>query len=154
VIYRSGLFRKVNHDMLSMICATALISSIIFNKIINTNTIYTICIYYKEMQCYIYRFLTKCINCINITDAIINIKDIIFWSKIISKTTDSSDTSPSEPKKSLELSRTTSRTEAVRQDVRRLKSVTLDRMGKMFRARTPVVERSFVGLDTVSDLDP
>jgi len=27
-------------------------------------------------------------------------------------------------------------------------------MGKMFRARTPVVERSFLGLDTVSDLDP
>jgi len=47
-----------------------------------------------------------------------------------------------------------SRTEAVRQDVRRLKSATLDRMGKMFKTRTPTVGRSFSGLDTVSDLDP
>lgn len=51
---------------------------------------------------------------------------------------------------SSELSRTISRTEAVRQDVRRLKSVTLDRMGKIFKTRTPAVERS---LDTVSYLD-
>ncbi|XP_028050314.1 uncharacterized protein LOC105834530 [Monomorium pharaonis] len=56
--------------------------------------------------------------------------------------------------KSPELCRTTSRTEAVKQDVRRLKSATLDRMGKMFRTRTSAVGRSFLGLDTVSDLDP
>lgn len=55
---------------------------------------------------------------------------------------------------SSELSRTISRTEAVRQDVRRLKSVTLDKMGKIFKTRTPVVGRSSLGLDTVSDLDP
>ncbi|XP_067210925.1 uncharacterized protein [Linepithema humile] len=46
------------------------------------------------------------------------------------------------------LSRTMSRTEAVRQDVRRLKSVTLGRMGKMFKTRTPIAGRSSTGLDT------
>lgn len=63
---------------------------------------------------------------------------------------------PSEQSRdSSELSRTISRTAAVRQDVRRLKSVTLDRMGKMFKGRVPVhVERSSLSLDTVSDLDP
>lgn len=52
-----------------------------------------------------------------------------------------------------ELTRTMSRTEAVKQDVRRLKSMTLGRMGKMFKTRTPTVGRSSLGLDTVSDLD-
>ncbi|XP_018304834.1 uncharacterized protein [Mycetomoellerius zeteki] len=74
------------------------------------------------------------------------------WISPISETiTDSAGTrriSPSRTKKLPELSRTTSRTEAVRQDVRRLKSATLDRMGKMFRARTPAVGRSFLGLNT------
>ncbi|KYM85205.1 hypothetical protein ALC53_04994 [Atta colombica] len=56
--------------------------------------------------------------------------------------------SPSRTKEIPELSRTISRTEAVRQDVRRLKSATLDRMGKMFKTRTPTVGRSFSGLDT------
>ncbi|XP_018337149.1 PREDICTED: uncharacterized protein LOC108745477 isoform X2 [Trachymyrmex septentrionalis] len=56
--------------------------------------------------------------------------------------------SPSRTKELPELSRTISRTEAVRQDVRRLKSATLDRMGKMFKARTPAAGRSFLGLDT------
>lgn len=51
-----------------------------------------------------------------------------------------------------ELSQTISRTEAVRQDVRRLKSVTLDRMGKIFKTRTPAMERS-LELNTVSDSD-
>lgn len=46
-----------------------------------------------------------------------------------------------------------SRTEAVRQDVRRLKSVTLGRMGKMFKTRSPIAAGSSTGLDTVSDLD-
>ncbi|EZA56384.1 hypothetical protein X777_03003 [Ooceraea biroi] len=41
-----------------------------------------------------------------------------------------------------------SRTEAVRQDVRRLKSVTLGRMGKMFKTRMSVMERSSLDLDT------
>lgn len=54
---------------------------------------------------------------------------------------------------SSELSRTISRTEAVRQDVRKLKSVTLDRIGKIFKTRTPATGRS-LDLDTVSDLDP
>ncbi|EGI64343.1 PREDICTED: uncharacterized protein LOC105147198 [Acromyrmex echinatior] len=54
--------------------------------------------------------------------------------------------SPSRTKELPELSRTISRTEAVRQDVRRLKSATLDRMGKMFKA--PAAGRSFLGLDT------
>ncbi|XP_018400282.1 PREDICTED: uncharacterized protein LOC108777810 isoform X1 [Cyphomyrmex costatus] len=57
-------------------------------------------------------------------------------------------TSPSRTKELPELSQMTSRTEAVRQDVRRLKSATLDRMGKMFKAHTPAVGRSFLGLDT------
>lgn len=52
-----------------------------------------------------------------------------------------------------EMSRTISKTEAVRQDVRKLKSVTLDRMGKIFKTRTPAMGRS-LDLDTVSDLDP
>jgi len=52
-----------------------------------------------------------------------------------------------------ELSRTISRTEAVRQDVRKLKSVTLDRMGKIFKMRSPAMGRS-LDLETVSDLDP
>lgn len=60
---------------------------------------------------------------------------------------------PSESRGSPELTRTMSKTEAVRQDVRRLKSVTLDRMGKIFKARTTIVGRSSSGLDTVSDLD-
>jgi len=60
---------------------------------------------------------------------------------------------PSELRRSSDLSEM-SRTETVRQDVRRLKSVTLGRMGKMFRTRTPVAERSSLDLDTVSDLDP
>lgn len=47
-----------------------------------------------------------------------------------------------------------SRTEAVRQDVRKLKSVTLDRMGKMFKTRTPAMGKSFLGLNTVSDMNP
>ncbi|XP_024890306.1 uncharacterized protein LOC112466446 [Temnothorax curvispinosus] len=83
------------------------------------------------------------------------------WLSPISKTTtDSANARRSilsgsrESPDSPELSRTTSRTEAVRQDVRRLKSVTLDRMGKMFRARTSAVGRSCLGLDTVSDLNP
>ncbi|XP_072754532.1 uncharacterized protein [Anoplolepis gracilipes] len=67
-------------------------------------------------------------------------------------TTDSASTrrvAPSEQSRvSSELSRTISRTEAVRQDVRRLKSVTLDRMGKIFKTRTPAVERSSLSLDT------
>lgn len=58
---------------------------------------------------------------------------------------------PSELKRSSDLAEM-SRTESVRQDVRRLKSVTLGRMGKMFKTRMPVVERSSLGL--VSDLDP
>lgn len=69
-------------------------------------------------------------------------------------TTDAADTqlSCSESRGSPELIRTISKTEVVKQDVRRLKSVTLDRMGKMFKSRTLVVGRS--SLDTVSDLDP
>lgn len=59
---------------------------------------------------------------------------------------------PSGLKRSSDLAEM-SRTEAVRQDVRRLKSVTLGRMGKMFKTRT-TVERSSLDLDTVSDLDP
>ncbi|XP_025990044.1 uncharacterized protein LOC105192839 [Solenopsis invicta] len=55
-------------------------------------------------------------------------------------------TSPLGSRKSPKLCRTISRSEAVRQDVRRLKSVTLDRMGKMFR--TSAVGKSFLGLDT------
>ncbi|XP_018371067.1 PREDICTED: uncharacterized protein LOC108766337 isoform X2 [Trachymyrmex cornetzi] len=74
------------------------------------------------------------------------------WISPISETiTDSVGTrgiSPSRTKELPELSRTTSRTEAVRQDVRRLKSATLDRMGKMFKARTPAAGRSFLGLNT------
>ncbi|TGZ52857.1 uncharacterized protein [Temnothorax longispinosus] len=95
---------------------------------------------------------------INITDAIINVRDTTFYKVkyiIVSETTtDSANARRSilsgsrESPDSPELSRTTSRTEAVRQDVRRLKSVTLDRMGKMFRARTPAVGRSCLGLDT------
>lgn len=54
---------------------------------------------------------------------------------------------------SSELTRTMSRTEAVKQDVRKLKSMTLDRMGKMFKSRTSTLERSSLGLDNVSDLD-
>ncbi|EFN85361.1 hypothetical protein EAI_14575 [Harpegnathos saltator] len=46
------------------------------------------------------------------------------------------------------LTHTMSRTEAVRQDVRRLKSVTLGRMGRIFKTRTPVVGESV--LDAVS----
>ncbi|XP_025074368.1 LOW QUALITY PROTEIN: uncharacterized protein LOC112552721 [Pogonomyrmex barbatus] len=65
--------------------------------------------------------------------------------------------SPSESRKLPELTRTMSRTEAVRQDVRRLKSVTLDRMGKMFKTRMSAVGRSSLGLDTnatsVNDYD-
>jgi len=60
---------------------------------------------------------------------------------------------PSELRRSSDLAEM-SRTETVRQDVRRLKSVTLGRMGKMFKTRTPVAERSSLDLDTVSDLDP
>ncbi|XP_011695944.1 PREDICTED: uncharacterized protein LOC105454768 isoform X3 [Wasmannia auropunctata] len=71
--------------------------------------------------------------------------------------TDTRRTNPSGSRESPELSRKMSRTEAVRQDVMRLKSATLDRMGKMFRARTPAAGRSFLGLDTnvtsVNDYD-
>ncbi|XP_019696552.1 uncharacterized protein LOC105182408 [Harpegnathos saltator] len=43
-----------------------------------------------------------------------------------------------------------SRTEAVRQDVRRLKSVTLGRMGRIFKTRTPVVGESVLDANVTS----
>ncbi|XP_011695943.1 PREDICTED: uncharacterized protein LOC105454768 isoform X2 [Wasmannia auropunctata] len=79
------------------------------------------------------------------------------FSDNLEDSTDTRRTNPSGSRESPELSRKMSRTEAVRQDVMRLKSATLDRMGKMFRARTPAAGRSFLGLDTnvtsVNDYD-
>ncbi|XP_029155594.1 uncharacterized protein LOC114928523 [Nylanderia fulva] len=50
---------------------------------------------------------------------------------------------------SSELPRTISRTEAVRQDVKRLKSVTLNRMGKIFKTHTPsTIGKSSLDLDS------
>ncbi|XP_014486918.1 PREDICTED: uncharacterized protein LOC106750831 [Dinoponera quadriceps] len=68
-------------------------------------------------------------------------------------TTDSAGTQqavPSGSGGSPKLTRTMSRTEAVRQDVRRLKSVTLGRMGKIFKTRTPVVGGSALDANVTS----
>ncbi|XP_020281293.1 uncharacterized protein LOC109853491 isoform X2 [Pseudomyrmex gracilis] len=50
--------------------------------------------------------------------------------------------------RSSELPRTMTKTEIVMQDVRRLKSATLDRMGRMFKTRTLNEGTSSLGLDT------
>lgn len=58
--------------------------------------------------------------------------------------------------KSPELSHRMSRAETVRHDARKLKTATLNRMGKMFkqRSQTPVTDKSFLGVNdgAVSDL--
>lgn len=57
-------------------------------------------------------------------------------------------------KQSPELTRRMSRTEAVRQDAIKLKSVTLDRMGKMFKQRpqTPIKDKSSIATDAAGGI--
>lgn len=51
---------------------------------------------------------------------------------------------------SAELTQRLSRTETVRQDARKLKTATLNRMGKMFkqRSQTPVADKSCLDIDS------
>lgn len=56
--------------------------------------------------------------------------------------------------RSPELPQTMTKTEAVMQDVRRLKSAALGRMGRMFKTRTLNEGTSSLGPDTVSDSVP
>ncbi|XP_043595575.1 uncharacterized protein LOC122573373 isoform X2 [Bombus pyrosoma] len=88
-------------------------------------------------------------------------QDVIKDSRsIVLRTTSSSDGDKGAAKKkdgvneSAELTQRLSRTETVRQDARKLKTATLNRMGKMFkqRSQTPVADKSCLDID--SDINP
>ncbi|XP_050588694.1 uncharacterized protein LOC126921281 [Bombus affinis] len=81
-------------------------------------------------------------------------QDVIKDSRsIVLRATSSSDEDKSVSKKkdgSAELTQRLSRTETVRQDARKLKTATLNRMGKMFkqRSQTPVADKSCLDIDS------